>query len=150
MALFNNPVAIIITISLLIQIIVLFLLIYGYWLKKKIQFRKHGIVMALATVLHLAMVCYIMIPAFVEAVIPDYILASPFAIASIVGLIHGILGSIGLSLGVWLVASWRFHKNLKECFSKKKIMCKTLNIWLASLIFGIILYAIFIGPLLAS
>lgn len=149
MALLNNPAAIIITASLVIQIIVLLLLVYGYWLKKKMKFRQHGIVMALATVLHLAMVLYVMIPSFVVAVIPDYVVVTPFALASVVGVIHGILGTTALSLSVWLVVSWRFRKNLKECFIKKKLMCKTLNVWLVSLVFGIILYAIFIGPLLS-
>jgi hypothetical protein len=147
MALLNNSVAIIITASLGIQIIALILLVYGYWLKKKMKFRQHGIVMALATVLHLTMVIYIMIPSFVEGVIPDYIVPTPLAIVSVVGLIHGILGTTALSLGVWLVSSWRFNKNLKKCFSKKKFMCKTLYVWLASLVFGIILYSIFIGTL---
>jgi uncharacterized membrane protein YozB (DUF420 family) len=149
MALLNNPVAIIITISLVIQIIVLLLLVYGYWLKKKMKFRNHGIVMAVATVLHLALVLYVMIPSFVLAVIPDYIIPSPFAIASVVGLIHGILGTTALSFGVWFVVSWGFRKNIKGCINKKKIMCKTLIVWITSLIFGIVLYAIFIGPLLA-
>ncbi|HEX7482686.1 MAG TPA: hypothetical protein VF350_04400 [Candidatus Bathyarchaeia archaeon] len=149
MALLNNPVAIIITISLVIQIIVLLLLVYGYWLKKKMKFRNHGIVMALATVLHLALVLYVMIPSFVEAVIPKYIVLTPLAITSIVGLIHGILGTIALSLGVWFVASWGFRKNIKGCINKKKIMSKTIIVWITSLIFGIMLYAIFIGPLLA-
>ena len=150
MAFFNNPVALIITASLLIQIIVLLLLFYGYWLKKKMKFRQHGIVMTLATVLHLTMILYIMIPSFVEGIIPDYIVPSPLAIISVVGLIHGILGTTALSLGVWLVASWRFRKNLKGCFNKKKFMFITLNVWIASIVFGIILYAIFIGPVLAS
>lgn len=150
MALLNNPVALIITISLTVQIIVLFLVVYGYLLKRKLKFRQHGITMAAAVVLHLTMVFYIMIPSFVWAVIPDYIVPAPLAITSVVGLIHGILGTIALSLGVWLVASWRFRKNLKGCFNRKKIMLKTLNVWVASLVFGIILYAIFIGPVLMS
>jgi uncharacterized membrane protein YozB (DUF420 family) len=148
MTFLTNPVAMIITTSLVIQIVVLILLVYGYWLKKKMKFRSHGIVMALAIATHLAMVFYVMIPSFVEAVIPDYVVPTPLGITSLVGLIHGILGTAALSLGVWLVVSWRFRRNLKDCFSKKKYMCKTLNIWIASLVFGIILYAIFIGPLI--
>jgi hypothetical protein len=88
------------------------------------KFRQHGIVIALATVLHLAMVLYIMIPPFVEGIIPDYIVPSPLAITSVGGLIHGILGTTALSLGVWLIASWRFRKNLKGCFNKKNSCVK--------------------------
>jgi uncharacterized membrane protein YozB (DUF420 family) len=148
MAYLNDTLALIITASLLIQIFVLFLLVYGYRLKKKMKFRKHGIFMTLATILHLTMVLYIMIPSFVEGIIPDYIVPTPLAILSILGLIHGILGTMALLLGVWLAASWRFRKNLKECFNKKKLMCITLNAWILSLFFGIILYAIFIKSLL--
>lgn len=128
MALLNNPVALIITTSLTIQIIVLFLLMYGYLLKRKLKFRQHGITMAAAVVLHLTMVFYIMIPSFVLAVIPDYIVPAPLEIVSVVGLIHGILGTITLSMGVWIVASWRFRKNLNGCFNRKKTMLKTLTV----------------------
>ncbi len=91
-----------------------------------------------------------MIPSFVEGIIPDYIVPDPLAIVSVIGLIHGILGITALSLGIWLVVSWRFRRNLRECFNKKKLMCKTLSVWVASLFFGIILYAIFIGPLMTN
>jgi hypothetical protein len=150
MALLNNPVALTITASLTFQIIVLFLLVYGYWLKRKLKFRQHGITMAAAVVLHLAMVFYIMIPSFVLAVVPDYFVPNPLSLVSVVGVIHGITGAIALSLGVWFVASWHFRMNLQGCFNKKKIMLKTMVVWIISLAFGIILYAVFIGPLLAG
>jgi hypothetical protein len=150
MALLSNPVALTITTSLVVQIIVLFLLVYGYWLKRKLKFRQHGITMAAALILHLTMVLYIMIPSFVLAVIPEYIVPNPLSIVSVAGVLHGIIGTIALSFGIWFVASWRFRKNLQGCFGKKKIMSKTLAVWVTSLAFGIILYAIFIGPLLTS
>ena len=150
MALLNNPVALTITVSLIIQIIVLFLLITGYLLKRRLKFRQHGIVMSTAVILHLSMVFYIMIPSFVLAVIPEFIVKTPLNIVSVVGLIHGILGSTTAILGVWLAASWRFQKSIQGCISRKKYMLKTLAIWITTLIFGITLYALFIGPLLAS
>jgi hypothetical protein len=148
MAFLDNLVALMVTASLGIQIIVLFLLIYGYLLKRRLKFRQHGLVMASAVILHLIMVLYIMIPSFVYAVVPDYIVAPPLELTSIVGLIHGILGSIALTLGVWLVAAWRFQKSFNGCFSRKKLMIRTLIVWVSALAFGIILYSIFIGPLL--
>jgi Mn2+/Fe2+ NRAMP family transporter len=114
------------------------------------KFRHHRIVMALPNVLYLTFVLYVMIPSFVKEIIQDYFVPSPFAIKSVVGLIYGILGTTALLLVVWLVASWSFRKNLKGFFNKKKFICKTLNVWIASTDFGIILYAIFIGYLLAS
>ena len=148
MAFLDNPVALTMTASLIIQIIVLFLLILGYFLKRKLKFRQHGITMTTAFVLHLSMVFFIMIPSFVFAVVPEYIVPSPLAIESVIGLTHVILGTITLLLGGFLVVSWRFNKNIQGCISRKKYMLKTLTVWVATLVFGITLYAIFIGPVL--
>jgi hypothetical protein len=150
MALLNNPFALTITASLIIQIIVLFLLTYGYFLKRKLKFRQHGIIMTTAFVLHLSMVFYVMIPSLVWAVIPEYIVPSPLQLVSVIGLIHAILGAVTLSLGVWIVGSWRLNKNIQGCIRRKKYMLKTIAIWIATLSFGITLYALFIGSLLFS
>jgi hypothetical protein len=144
MSFLNNSVALTITANLIIQIVVLFLLAYGYNLKSKLKFRQHGIVMSTALILHLIMAAYVMIPSLVLAVIKEYIIPTPLALTSIVALIHVVLGSIALSFGIWLVASWRFRKNIQGCLNKKKYMLKTLTVWIASLVFGIIFYAILI------
>jgi|WetSurMetagenome_2_1015567.scaffolds.fasta_scaffold36404_3 hypothetical protein len=148
MVFLDNSVALTITANLVIQIVVLFLLAYGYNLKRNLKFRQHGIVMSTALILHLIMAAYVMIPSFVLAVIKEYIIPAPLATTSIVALIHVVLGSIALSFGVWIVASWRFRQNIQGCFNRKKYMLKTLAVWVASLVFGIILYAMFIGPVL--
>ncbi len=145
-----SSVAAIITSSLIIQIVVLFLLIYGFLLKKKFRYRQHGFVMAAAVVLHLIMVGYIMIPSLVEAVIPQYIVVAPLQITSVVGTIHSIVGSTSIVLGVLLVATWRFNKDVSRCFARKRLMLTTFAIWITSIAFGTILYAIFIGPLIAG
>ena len=150
MALLNNPVALIITASLLIQIIVLSLLIAGYMMKRKLRFRQHGIIMATALILHLSVVFYVMIPSLVLAVIQEYIIPAPLGIISLVSIIHGILGAITITLAVWIVASWRFQKSIQGCVKRKNYMLKTLTVWIATLIFGITLYALFIVPLLMS
>jgi uncharacterized membrane protein YozB (DUF420 family) len=145
-----STVAAIITTSLTIQLIVLFLLIYGYQLKKKFRYRQHGFVMAAAVVLHLVIVLYIMIPSLVEAVIPQYIVVAPLQITSVVGTIHSIVGSTSIVLGVLLVATWRFNKDINGCFARRRLMLPTFAVWLTSLAFGIILYAIFIEPLITG
>ncbi|HLN89437.1 MAG TPA: hypothetical protein VK253_05165 [Candidatus Binatia bacterium] len=150
MTLFNNPVALIITMSLIVQIVVLSLLITGYILKRKLRFRLHGMVMATAVILHLSMISYVMIPSFALAVIKENIIPAPLGMISIVSIIHVILGATGASLGVWIVVSWRFKKNIQGCIRRKKYMLKTLTVWVAALTFGIMLYALFIGPLLTS
>jgi hypothetical protein len=146
----SDSTILIITVSLIIQIIVLFLLIVGYIVKRRLKFRQHGIIMTTAVILHLSMVFYVMIPSLVWAVIPYYIVLAPLQVISVVAIIHGILGATTASLGVWLAASWHFQKSIEGCIRRKKYMLKTLSIWIATLIFGITLYTLFIGPLLAT
>ena len=150
MAFLDNSVALIITANLVIQIVALFLLALGYVLKRKVQFRRHGLVMSAALILHLIMAVYVMVPSFVLAIIKEYIIPDPFSEVSVIGLIHGVLGSIALSFGLWIVVSWHFRMNIQSCIARKKYMKKTLAIWITSLIFGIILYSILIGPVLSG
>lgn len=132
--------------SLLVQLSVLAMLVYGYYLKSKLRFRRHGIVMASAAILHLGFVLVIMIPSFVLAVIPNYIVAAPLTLTSIVGLIHAITGATTITLAVWLVLAWRFKKDFSGCFGRKKVMLPTLSLWFVTLMLGIVLFVIFYGP----
>jgi uncharacterized membrane protein YozB (DUF420 family) len=149
MSLLNNPYALIATTNLTIQIVVLFLLLYGYLLKRQLRFRQHGIAMFVAVVLHLAMVFAIMIPSFVLAIVPDFIVPNVYGIISVVTLVMVVAGALAVSLGIWLVVSWRV-KGLKGCFNKKRIMLTTMAMWLVSLSFGIALYIIFYWSVLTS
>ncbi len=149
MALLNNPFALIATTDLTTQIVVLFLLLYGYLLKRQLRFRQHGIAMFVAVVLHLAMMFAIMIPSFVLGIIPGFIVPNVYGVISVVTLIMAVPGALAVSLGIWLVASWRFQ-GLKSCFNKKRIMLPTMVMWLVSLSFGIVLYIIFYWAILVS
>jgi hypothetical protein len=142
MFLLSNPFTLVATVSLTIQIIVLFLLLYGYLLNRQRKFRQHGITMAAAVVLHLAMIFAIMIPSFVLGIIPGFIVPNISEMISVVSLIHAIGGALTIFLAVWLVTSWRF-RGLKNCFTKKWMMLGTMIIWLVTLFFGILLYAAF-------
>ena len=141
MSLVNNPFVLIATVSLTIQIVVLFLLIYGYTLKRRMIFRRHGFVMATALILHLAFVFGIMIPSFVLAIIPEYVVTRLYSMTSIVSLIHVPLGVLAFLFGVWLVAAWRFG-DIEGCFARKKVMHWTIIVWLSALSIGIALYTI--------
>jgi hypothetical protein len=138
-----NIVFIIVTLSLAIQVAVLYLLAYGYLLYRRFKFRKHGVIMATAVFVHLTAVFAIMVPSFVLAVFPYYIVPHTFELTSIVSIFHEVIGGLSLALGVWFVASWRFHKDFKGCFNKRKPMLVTMIVWVAALIFGIALYTIF-------
>lgn len=91
----------------------------------------------------------IMIPSFLLALIPEFIVLHVFGIVSIVTLIHVPFGVLAVSLGLWFVISWSFH-GLKGCFKRKRLMLTTMIAWLTSLFFGMVLYIIFYVPLLMS
>jgi hypothetical protein len=133
--------------SCVFQIIMLLLLFYGLILKRKTKFKEHGIIMFLATFAHLVLVLMIMIPSFALAVVP-YFLASPFDIVSIIGLIHGVLGTLAVASGLLLVLSWRLSKDVSGCFKRKKVMMPTFVIWATSLVLGLVLFWIYYGPIL--
>ncbi|MCW4030493.1 MAG: hypothetical protein NWE92_12710 [Candidatus Bathyarchaeota archaeon] len=123
-----------------IQLFVLALLFYGYWLYRHKVFRKHGIVMASALFVHLASVIAVMLPSFAFAILPGYIAVSPAGSTSIFSIVHGILGAVAIGLGLWFVASWRFRKDIRGCFGKKNPMLITLSAWVMTLIIGIVVY----------
>jgi hypothetical protein len=130
------------SINLGVQIVVLVLLLGGYWLKRMKKFRQHGIAMLIAVILHTITVLAVMLPSFVSAVIP-LILANTSAVVTVVAPLHGVMGIIAAVLGVWIVASWRLRASLQYCGlgkSKKKLMLFTLILWLIALFLGIILY----------
>jgi hypothetical protein len=99
--------------------------------------------MATAVFVHLTAVFAIMVPSFVLAVFPFYIVPRTFELVSMVSIFHEVTGGLALALGIWFVASWRFHKDFKGCFNKRKPMLATMIVWVSALIFGIALYTIF-------
>jgi len=145
MYLLNNTFALVATASLTIQIAVLLLLIYGYSLKRQQKFRQHGVAMFSALVLHLSMVFGIMVPSFVLAIFPEFIVPDVYGVKSVVTLVMAATGALTVSLGLWLVVSWRFH-DVEGCFARKKFMLWTITFWFISLFLGIMLYAILYWP----
>jgi len=138
------------TATLVLEIAVFVLLIVGFIYKRKLKFRLHGTVMASAVALHLITILVVMIPSFVLAVVPDYIVPEPLLLVSLVGLIHGVFGVIAISLGVYLVAAWGFRRNVQGCFTRKKIMLTAITLWLVALLLGFLLYGLFYGMLMAG
>ena len=138
----------IVTFSLIIQLVVFALLIIGYIYKRKQKYRLHGLVMTSAVVIHLVAIFAIMVRSFVQAIIPEFILVNPVELVSIVSIIHGVLGATAAILGTWRVASWRLRKDLTGCINKRKYMLATITVWSAAIIFGTALYLIFLPSLI--
>ena len=135
------------TSALIFQIVVLVLLIGGYWLKRMKKLRQHGITMLTAVILHIITILAIMLPSFVLGVIP-LILANNSAVVTIVASLHGIMGITAAVLGVWIVASWRLRVSLRYCTPKRKLMLLTLILWVIALTLGILLYLHFYTTIL--
>ena len=147
MFLLTNLYFIIPTVGLLIQVVVLTLLIYGYWLFRRLLFQRHGKIMAWAVVLHFTAIFTIMIPSPVLAVIPEYIILHSYGVVSIITIIHVPFGITAVLLGAWFVIAWHYQ-GLKGCFNRKKLMIAAMITWLVSLFLGTMLYLIFYWSLL--
>lgn len=143
MSFLQDPIAVAALASFIVQIIVLFLLATGYILKRKSKFRTHGSLMAAAVVLHLITILLVMIPNF------RFFLSTNISLLeAIIGVTHGILGSLGVILGIIPVSTWRFKNDLTGCFNRKQIMRVTIIIWISALIIGIIIFGIYYIPYL--
>jgi uncharacterized membrane protein YozB (DUF420 family) len=138
------------TVSLALQIVVFVLLVVGFYYKRRQKFRLHGTVMASAVALHLITVLAVMIPSFVLAIVPEYIVPEPLMLVSLAGLMHGVLGLITVGLGIYLVVAWGFRRNVQGCFARKRIMDLTITLWFVALILGFVIYGLFYGPLLTG
>jgi uncharacterized membrane protein YozB (DUF420 family) len=126
------------TTSLVVELVALGLLIFGYNFKRHSKYRQHGIAMAVAVVLHLLTIFSWMIWSFLSLFSGTSIdFFNPLILAT---LAHVTLGIIAASLGVWLVASWHLQANVQKCFGRKRIMLATITLWFTAIALGIILY----------
>ena len=133
------------TISLVIQLVVLGLLLGGWWLKTMKKFRQHGLTMLIAVMLHVVMVFAWMIPIFsgLFSSSGSINLANMF---TVIVLVHAFTGIAATIFGIWLVVAWRLQADIKNCFAKKRLMIVTITLWLIALVIGIYLYLRIVQP----
>ena len=127
-------------INLLLQIATLLLLVLGYKYVKDNKLRRHGLTMAVATILHTSSVLLIMVPSFIAYF---GILIGDFRnLGVIITWIHAVVGILTMMFGIYLVAIWRFQPPARMiCARKKWLMRPTLALWAFALILGITFYA---------
>lgn len=126
--------------TLVLQIVILAFLIYGYRLLKAHNYRNHGIITGVATILHTVSIVVVMIP----LLLPDAksFISAFLEPASLINLVHAGLGSVAEILAIYLVVRWAIHDfDVKGCVGKIR-MSLTFYIWMLALISGIILYAL--------
>lgn len=135
------------TVSLIFQVAVFGLLVCGYVLKKLQKFWLHAVFMSFSVVLHFGSIFAIMLPSFVFGVL-SYMTSAPFDFLMLLSTVHGVMGVVAPILAVWLIVSWRLHKDMTNCTWKKKWMQATLIVWLSALFSGFLLYVGFYWTLL--
>jgi uncharacterized membrane protein YozB (DUF420 family) len=132
-----ESVLIIATLSLFIELVVLGLLTFGYYAQRSKNYRRHGITMTSAVVLHLVTILGWMIWSLSNFLGGSVDFGSLLVLAA---LGHVVLGAIAVSLGVWLVAAWHLQTNVQKCFPRKRFMIVTITTWATAITLGIILY----------
>ncbi|MBE3116532.1 hypothetical protein IMZ68_04940 [Candidatus Bathyarchaeota archaeon] len=105
------------TLSFLIQVIVLVLLITSYMFKRKQKFRRHGILMLSAVVLHASMILTIMVPSF--SVIAFTTTGLPITTV-LTAIVHATFGTTTLVLGVWIVGFMEIANISSVLFPEKE------------------------------
>ena len=133
-----ESVLIIATLSLFIELVVLGLLTFGYYAKRSKNYRRHGIIMTTAVMLHLVTILSWMIWSLSNFLSAGSVDFGSFLVLASFG--HVVLGTIAVSLGVWLVAAWHLQTDVQKCFPRKRFMIVTIAAWAAAIMLGIILY----------
>jgi uncharacterized membrane protein YozB (DUF420 family) len=125
-------------VTLAFQIVILVLLLYGYWLFRSRRYRDHGVDTSAALALHTITILYVMIPMLLDEYDRFISVLQP---ASTINLaLHVITGSTAEILAVLLVVRWLMRGlNIKGCFGKT-LMKVTFYTWMVSIATGIINY----------
>jgi uncharacterized membrane protein YozB (DUF420 family) len=127
--------------GLLLEIVVLAILFFGFMGGRSRNFRRHGLTMTVAVVLHAVSIFLVMAPSFVAFV--D--ISSTLGLAGIVLLgIHVPVGILAEVLGVFLVAEWRFQPvENAACKRRKRLMRPLFVLWVSGVVLGVLVYLYF-------
>jgi hypothetical protein len=126
------------TLSLVVDLVVLSLLTFGYNLKRMKKYRQHGITMTTALALHLITIFTWMIWSLI-----NFFSSAPVDFGNflhLTALAHAALGTIAASLGIWLVGAWHLQTDVQKCFPRRRIMLVTITLWITAILLGTVLY----------
>ena len=108
-------------------------------LQRKRKFVWHGnimlVVIMIAALLTVAHMGYGFVWVVKETV-------DSFNWVAFMGVVHGIIGLVTLSLGIWLVGVWSLGESSETrfCAPRKKLMWRILALWIVALGLGIVYY----------
>jgi uncharacterized membrane protein YozB (DUF420 family) len=133
------------TVNLIIQIAFLAIIIEGFILVRKGNFRAHDRLMTLIIAANALMIITVMAPALVD-LISDFITNAewPPTLFIMTAIPHGILGTIAEALGVTLILKDRLKLHITRTSTLKTLMRLTFAVWIVSSIFGVAHYLIHI------
>jgi uncharacterized membrane protein YozB (DUF420 family) len=125
-------------VNLGLQAVILVLLLSSYVMKRRGRFFLHGSLMLTAVVLNGVSFLLVMGPSLSSLTVDLFTGLSLGA--SLVVLIHAVLGSVALILGIWIVGSWRLRSGTRYCAGKKKVMLVTFVLWTMAVSLGVYSY----------
>ena len=126
--------------DLIVQIVILFVLFFSYYLAQKKSKKLHGAVMTSAFVANTVLVVVVMLMPFLAE--GAEIFEDVFAMENLLFLGHHILGLIAEGLGVFVVLRW-VVKGFNSDFCKgKALMRVTSGAWFVSILLGFLLFII--------
>jgi len=125
--------------NLIILLVTLALIGLSLVLERKKKWVWHGNSMMIVMIITALLVIAHMGPSLISATTEAIKTQNGIALA---GVIHGVIGALGLFFGVWLVWVWSINEssNTQFCAPRKKLMWKILAIWLLSLVLGGLYY----------
>jgi hypothetical protein len=129
-------------INLGFQIVILSLILAGFFLKLKGKYLLHGVLMFVGVVLNIVSFILVMGPSILGF---EIIVVQPLSYISVIAVVHGVIGGIALISGAVLVFSWHLQRSFKNCLKRKRAMKPTIILWTLALLFGIWLYTILYG-----
>lgn len=127
------------TLSLILQLTVFAMLIFGYLLFIARNIKGHGFVLCVATVVHIGAILLRMIPAVSSD--PEFtsLILDPL---NLIHWSHITLGLIAPALGAYISLRWIIHRTNPRYCVGKWMMRITFITWIISLVFGIVMYFI--------
>jgi hypothetical protein len=129
-------------VSLILQVIILFLLILGLPLVRgansKKNLMRHGYLTVVALALHTILIFVVMIPSFLAGFgeLGEISVLDSFNVWS-----HAVLGTTAEALAIIMISIWLYNRpSMMACAKLKKWMLPTFIIWTISLINGTLIH----------
>jgi uncharacterized membrane protein YozB (DUF420 family) len=138
--------------DLILQISILSLIAASMILEKKKKMALHGNTMIAAVALNIVSFIAVMGPAW------DNVGESSTGTMGTIAMAHVVTGAFAFLLGIWLAGSWLLSTlvlkaetpKFMRCHGQKTPMWITLGLWVASLVFGILLFVMLNTSLLGN